>query len=141
MSITSSPNRRKVNSTARRTVNLSDAVPGSPFRILAISIEKPRSFEVFQYWLSSLDSDFGAAYLFTKFAAIEKDGEPNEYHVNLDFERGFHTCECKGHLHHGHKTQCKHIAGLLALINAGKLPRPATTKPQSSSVCELLETL
>jgi hypothetical protein len=120
-----------------RTVSLSPAVAGSPFRILTISIVRPRSFEVFQYWLSSVPSDFGIAYKLEKFAAIQKEGEPNVYHINIDLAGGNHTCECKGHLQWSHRTVCKHAASLLALINAGKIDAPVTAKPQPSSACQL----
>jgi hypothetical protein len=40
------------------------------------------------------------------------------YHVNLNGRD--RSCDCIGHLRHGH---CKHADGLAALIAAGKLPQ------------------
>ena len=40
------------------------------------------------------------------------------------------SCECKGHLQHGHKTVCRHLACVRALIAAGKLDdAPTAGKP------------
>jgi hypothetical protein len=63
------------------------------------------------YWLQAIPADFGTAFKLEKFA---KDGG-EVYHVNLDAKRGHHTCECLGHLRWGHRTQCRHVAALLAL--------------------------
>jgi hypothetical protein len=41
------------------------------------------------------------------------------YHVCLDGDRA--TCECKGHLAHGHRTVCKHVTCTRKLIEQGKL--------------------
>jgi hypothetical protein len=62
------------------------------------------------YYLTGIPSDFGRGF------RLEKMGAEETYHVNLDADR--QTCECKGHLRHGH---CKHADGLAALIAASKL--------------------
>jgi hypothetical protein len=70
------------------------------------------------YQLDSVPTadDFqGQAYKLTKSAVVMDEYEPI-YHVLLS--RQGHSCECKGFLAHDH---CKHIAGLLALQEAGKL--------------------
>jgi len=66
------------------------------------------------YVLTEIDA--GYAERAFRFEKVE-DGEA--YHVSL--ERQGHTCECLGHLRHGHRTTCKHIAAVLKLIETGKL--------------------
>jgi hypothetical protein len=74
------------------------------------------------YVLTALASEIGGAgYRLGK--ADNGDGSMEEYDVLLDHDHGFHTCECKGFLRHQH---CKHVESLVALTNAGKLPKPAT---------------
>jgi hypothetical protein len=58
-------------------------------------------------------ADFGRGFLVEK---IDTAAQTAAYHVNLDGDK--RTCECKGHLRHGH---CKHADGLAALIAAGRL--------------------
>jgi hypothetical protein len=84
---------------------------------LLVRIEErgPRSTFERHYYVRSIPSDFGRAFRWEKFSV--EGGET--YHVNLDGEPG--TCECKGHLAHGHKTVCKHIACSRKLIAEGKL--------------------
>jgi hypothetical protein len=66
-----------------------------------------------EYFLDQLTTDFGEGYELTKRTYGEED---TRYHINLAFENN--TCDCKGHLQHGH---CKHVDGLIALKQAGKL--------------------
>ena len=61
------------------------------------------------YALEPLPSDFGRGLLLTK-----EDG--SSYCVNLSGPDS--TCDCRGFESHGH---CKHTAGCLALVAAGKL--------------------
>ncbi|HKI33601.1 MAG TPA: hypothetical protein VKA46_17230 [Gemmataceae bacterium] len=65
------------------------------------------------YFLTILPADFGRGFKVEKIGLHEN--EPG-YHVNIDGDKK--TCECKGHLRHGH---CKHADGLAALIAAGQL--------------------
>ena len=66
------------------------------------------------YSVSRIASDFGDGYAMSKIV----DGRLTEpYHVNLA-DQG-HACDCKGALAHGHKTLCKHVAGIIALLNRG----------------------
>ena len=55
------------------------------------------------------------AYRLEKF-----DG--TQYDVLIDDQSGHHACDCPGHVQHGHRTRCKHVAGIVALRAAGKLP-------------------
>ena len=66
------------------------------------------------YYLRPLASDFGLAFDLEKFATEGGD----TYHVLLSLADGKHSCECKGFLRW---SRCKHVAGLLALRQAGKL--------------------
>jgi hypothetical protein len=69
------------------------------------------------YYLQPLPSDFGRAFRLTKFAGTPgTDKEAAAYEVCLDGPGS--QCSCKGYLRHG---RCKHVAGLLALVAAGKL--------------------
>jgi hypothetical protein len=74
--------------------------------------------KVDRYFFSEVGSDFGRGFKVEKWDD-EARAVVEEYHVNLDGDRS--TCECKGHLYHGHKARCRHVAGLLALVAAGKL--------------------
>jgi hypothetical protein len=70
------------------------------------------------YKLTRLPSDFGAAYRLDK--ADQGDGQPESYDVCL-LDGGRSICGCKGHLQHGHKTVCKHIAACALLHKQGKI--------------------
>jgi hypothetical protein len=85
----------------------------SCFQVLWLTVGEQRT----GYYLSALPSDFGLAFKLEKFGI--EGGEI--YHVNLDTQTGNHSCECLGHVKHGHKIRCKHVASLLALRGAGKL--------------------
>jgi hypothetical protein len=73
------------------------------------------------YFLKVIPCDFGHGFELTKLAGTCA----TVYHVALDPTAGRHSCECKGFLRWGHKTLCKHIAGLLALAAAGQFGKPA----------------
>jgi hypothetical protein len=75
----------------------------------------------FGYYLQPLPADFGLAFRLTKLAHQVEAGMPDHYDVRLD-PRGRHSCECLGHLRHGHKTVCRHVAACVALVASGKLP-------------------
>ena len=79
--------------------------------ICRITVRRGRTVEATDYHLAGIPSDFGRAFRLVKIL-----GEHTGYHVNLDGERS--SCECKGHLAHGH---CKHVDGLAALVRAGRL--------------------
>src|SRR5947208_1483569 len=93
----------RITSTKIRTVKLCIAPTISSYGFVTLRVGK----QVVDYFLRRLPSDFGVGFEFEKIG-----GEPCErYHVHLAAEAR-HTCECLGHLRHGH---CKHVDGLLAL--------------------------
>jgi hypothetical protein len=98
---------RKPNRTLR-------LYPGSP-ALLEMAIGP----DTFSYWLRPLAAEQGQAFELRK--SISDGGEA--YHVLLHGPAG-HSCECKGHLRWGHRTLCKHVASLLALIEQGKIAAP-----------------
>ncbi len=63
------------------------------------------------YAVTPIPSDWGTAFTVEKLGA-----EQEPYHVCLAGADS--TCDCKGHLRHGH---CRHVEGLTALANAGRL--------------------
>ena len=63
------------------------------------------------YAVTPIPSDWGTAYTVAKLGT-----EQEPYHVNLAGADS--TCDCKGHQRHGH---CRHVEGLTALTNAGRL--------------------
>jgi hypothetical protein len=67
------------------------------------------------YRLTRIDADFGTAFHLQKVVSGSES-----YDVSL-LPAGRSTCECLGHLRHGHKTVCKHIAALGVLSNLGKI--------------------
>lgn len=92
--------------------------------------------EEFNYWLDTLPHQLGSdtlAYRLTKFVATQQPGQPDAYDVRIQPAKKTGECECMGALRHGHKTQCKHVASLLALVEAGKLP--AAPAPAIKPVC------
>jgi len=84
--------------------------------LLEIVESNSKSSRAEYYLCDELKADWGtAAYRLEKI-----DG--TVYDVLLDDNTGHHTCDCPGHVQHGHRTRCKHVAGLLALRQAGQLP-------------------
>lgn len=63
----------------------------------------------------------GTAYSLYKIVPPADADEQREYAVLLAAD-GNHSCECKGHIHYGHKKHCRHVAALLTLRAAGRLP-------------------
>lgn len=84
-------------------------------RILTLTETTGTKVKGASYYLTLIPSDFGTGYRLEKFAIDGGD----VYEVNLSADGN--TCCCLGHLRHGHKTVCKHIASLTALTAAGKL--------------------
>src|SRR5262249_11567121 len=58
----------------------------------------------------------GAGFRLTKFQQHQRGDDDAVYNVLLAGTRS--TCECKGHVRHGH---CRHVESLTALRAAGKL--------------------
>ncbi len=70
--------------------------------------------ETFPYFVDLLGSDYGRAFSLQKF-----DG--TSYTVNVGDHNAPPSCDCAGYRRWGHKTVCKHVAGVRALVAAGKL--------------------
>jgi hypothetical protein len=85
--------------------------PGTP-ALLEMAVGN----DCFSYWLRPIPAAEGQGFQLRKM--LQDGGEA--YHVLLHGPHG-HSCECPGHLRWGHRTVCKHVAGLLALIAEGKL--------------------
>jgi hypothetical protein len=106
----SPPPRPRTRAKPPRWIRL-DLAPfeGNP-GILTITVGK----EAAEYLVWPMASDFGRAFRLDKVM----DCDAITYHVLLDPEGSKHSCECKGFLRWNH---CKHIEGLLALHQGGRL--------------------
>ncbi len=82
----------------------------------------------FGYYVQPIPTDFGLGFHFEKFDVEKVEGEPSVYDVNIDLQRGYHSCTCKGNTYCGH---CKHVECVLALIKSGKIDVPAA-KPEAA---------
>jgi hypothetical protein len=85
--------------------------------LVEIEDRYPRSFKLTHYYITPLPADYGRAFRFSKFAC--EGGE--EYFVNIGDSSAPASCDCLGHLKHGHKTTCRHVACARALIAEGDL--------------------
>jgi hypothetical protein len=100
--------QRKPRAKPARSINV--AVRPSevnPFYVVKIVEGKKTDY----YSVRPIPSDWGTAY---QMAKLPEENEP--YSVCLAGADS--TCDCKGHLRHGH---CRHVEGLTALANAGRL--------------------
>jgi hypothetical protein len=88
---------------------------------LAITIGTGEKAKQFGYYVRRIPADFGLAFHFEKFETEKVEGEDSEYEVNIDLQRGYHSCTCKGNTYCGH---CKHVESVLALIKSGKIAVP-----------------
>jgi len=61
--------------------------------------------------------------------ALHRTGLGTLYHVRIGTAEQC-DCDCLGFLQHGH---CKHVLGLLALLNAGRLTSPASRAEASKA--------
>jgi hypothetical protein len=105
-----------------RRMNLGTPVNG--VYPLLITVGEGERAKRFGYYLEALPADFGVAFRLTKLAHQVEEGHDPYYDVLLD-PRGHHSCTCLGNLRWGHKTRCKHVAALAALVAGGKLPDAA----------------
>jgi len=104
--------------------------PHVPHALLEIVESNSKTAKAEYYLCEERTPGWGTvAYRLEKF-----DG--TTYDVLIDDQSGHHACDCPGHVQHGHKTRCKHVAGLLALRAAGKLP---VAKPTPASHPRLQE--
>jgi hypothetical protein len=120
---TATKSRKRVK--PERRVQISPFFAGGYAMLLTIGTgEKAKRFG---YYIDPIPADFGLAFHLEKFAIDKAEGEPSEYDVNLDLQRGSHSCTCKGNTYCGH---CKHVESVLALIKSGKIdvpmPQPQT---------------
>jgi hypothetical protein len=83
--------------------------------LVEITERGPRSVSVSLYCVAPLASDYGKAFQWTGIA--KKAG--SNYAACLDGKAS--SCDCLGHLQHGRKTVCRHLACTRALLEAGKL--------------------
>jgi hypothetical protein len=123
----------KSRKQVERRVNISKPVGGVYAMHMVIGAgEKARHFG---YYLEQIPADYGLGFHVEKFGTEQVEGEPTEYDVHIDTERGHHSCTCKGNTYHGH---CKHVEAVLALIAAGKIKAriPATVKPEAKPATE-----
>jgi hypothetical protein len=87
---------------------------------LLITVTKGARVERSGYYVQPLDSPMGGrAFRVHKLPHQVEEGRPDHYDVHL---AGAHsTCECLGHLRHGHRTVCKHVACLQALVSRNRI--------------------
>jgi hypothetical protein len=105
---TNSRKPRQRRQHQRSIAVLVEPSPVNPAAFIRITQDGVESY----YWLAPVPSDFGRAF------RLEKPGfEGDEvYDVLLDAKGD--SCTCKGHTYSGY---CKHVDGLRALSDAGKL--------------------
>src|ERR1700722_20158074 len=77
---------------------------------------------VADYAVQTVPTDWGKGFRVAKIVHADEIGVETEdpYHVHLDEATG-HSCECMGHLRHGHKTRCRHVGAILTLLAKGLL--------------------
>lgn len=100
---------------AARKANVTALSPVSGERILTLAEGEGEKEKRTHFYLTEERCDFGRGFRLEKFGAEGGD----TYHVNLSAEGN--RCECLGHLRHGHRTVCRHVAALTNLTEAGKL--------------------
>jgi len=100
---------------------------GNGLFALAMTIGTGEKAQHFGYYVRRIAADFGLAFHFEKFRTEQVEGEPSEYDVLIDLQRGHHSCTCKGNTYCGH---CKHVESVLALIKCGKIAVPSA-RPQA----------
>jgi hypothetical protein len=122
-----------------RTIRLLAYLPRSRSGMFRVTEGK----EVALYHFAEVGADYGRAFLVEK-ATPGGSAVLERYHANLGGEGEPATCECKGHSRYGY---CRHVSGLLKLIEEGKLParhvQPAgptqppaeTPAPRTCRVC------
>ncbi len=97
-----------------RTVNL--ILPIGPLKVNGV-LRLTEDGKETLFFVDRIASEVGGAgFRLTKFEMHQRGEEDATYDVLLDGARS--TCECKGHVRHGH---CRHVEALTALQTAGKL--------------------
>jgi hypothetical protein len=106
------PSRERKKPT--RTIRLLSFLPESRSGLFRVTEGK----DVALYHFAEAPADFGRAFLVEK-ATPGGTAILERYHVNVGGEGEPPTCPCKGHSRFGY---CRHVSGLLKLIEEGKLP-------------------
>jgi hypothetical protein len=121
---TATKSRKRVK--PERRVSISPPVNGGYAMLMTIA--KGDKAKRFGYYVDRIPADFGLGFRFTKFYIDQLEGEPSEYVVNIDFQRSYHSCTCKGNTYCGH---CKHVESVFALLKSGKIvvPQQPTCEP------------
>jgi hypothetical protein len=110
--MTATATKPRTRKPVARSARISPAVNGCH------AVELTAGKDVTRYWLEPLASDFGRAFRLVKWHTTPgTDEEQSAYELVID-PAGFSSCTCKGWCRH---QRCKHLAGLAALIAAGKL--------------------
>jgi len=98
------------------------------FGTLEMTVGEGEKAETFGYYVEDLAHDLGdgmRCFKLTKYRTQQTPDEPAEYDVAIDLQadgdRGQTSCECLGWLRWSHRTACKHVSSLLALIRAGRI--------------------
>ncbi len=92
----------------QRSARLAVAPIGTDPGMVEISVHGRRQF----YQLRRRLASWGRAFTLTKL------GTATTYDVNVGQTADTSTCDCLGNIRHG---SCKHVSGLRALLDAGKL--------------------
>jgi hypothetical protein len=101
---------RKPRPNPERSVRLERSPTEEESGVLIITAGK----QTFPYFIDPIASDYGRAFSLQKL-----DG--TEYAVNLGDAENAASCGSTGHQRWGHRTVCKHLASLRALIERGLL--------------------
>ncbi len=103
---TAAPKQRKPRPKPQRFVGLLIRPGKNQTGVLRLTVGGKAQ----DYFLTPLPSDFGRGFRLVKVGIDVPFGEC-EYAVNVNGTES--SCECKGHLRHGH---CKHVDSLAALV-------------------------
>src|SRR5690348_2551878 len=109
---TATKSRKRVKPERRVQIG----APANGVYAIALTIGRGEKAKHFGYYIRRIPADFGLAFHFEKFQTEKVEGEPSEYDVLIDMQRGSHSCTCKGNTYCGH---CKHVEAVLALIKCG----------------------
>jgi hypothetical protein len=113
-SLTTSPRRVKPS----RHATLGNPVNGH--YPLLITVAKGAKVEKSGYYVEALPCDLGGrAFRVHKLPHEVEEGQDPAYDVQLDGANS--SCTCLGHLRWGHKTVCRHVACLQALVSRNRL--------------------
>jgi hypothetical protein len=109
-----SPKAPRVKAPRVRTVNL--VAPN----LVRITETVGRKTTVDHYTVEPIPgAEGGMAYRMAKVLCADFLGLETADPYDLDLAAG--SCECKGHLQHGHRTVCRHRGALMSLRAKGKL--------------------